>query len=92
MQGLAGCAGSCWIRHLYTDARYCRWAWKLKDMDTPASFSAIFRETSFVTSKDFLITRNRIKKINASYTLEGTVLANGYKIKYLGITITNNLK
>ena len=33
------------------------------------------------------ITRKRIKKINASYTLEGTVLDNIEKIKYLGITI-----
>ena len=37
------------------------------------------------------ITRKRIKKINASYTLEGTVLDNVEKIKYLGITITNDL-
>ena len=38
------------------------------------------------------ITRERIKKFNASYTLEGTVLNNVKKIKYLGITITNDLK
>ena len=38
------------------------------------------------------ITRKRIKKINASYNLEGTVLDNVENIKYLGITITNNLK
>ena len=38
------------------------------------------------------ITRKRIKKINASYTLEGTVLDNVEKIKYLGITISNDLK
>ena len=38
------------------------------------------------------ITRKRIKKINASYTLEGTVLDNIEKIKYLGITISNGLK
>ena len=36
--------------------------------------------------------RKRIKKINDSYTLEGTVLDNVEKIKYLGITITNTLK
>ena len=35
------------------------------------------------------ITRTPIKKINASYTLEGTVLDNVEKIKYLGINITN---
>ena len=34
------------------------------------------------------ITRKWIKKINASYTLEGKVLDNVNKIKYLGITIT----
>ena len=38
------------------------------------------------------ITRKRIKKINASYNLEGTVLDNVENIKYLGITITNDLK
>ena len=38
------------------------------------------------------ITRKRIKKINASYTLEGTVLNNVETIKYLGITIANDLK
>ena len=36
------------------------------------------------------ITRKRIKKINASYNLEGTVLENVEKIKYLGVTITND--
>ena len=38
------------------------------------------------------ITRKRIKKINASNTLEGTALDNVEKIKYHGITITNDLK
>ena len=38
------------------------------------------------------ITRKRIKKINASYSLEGTVLENVEKIEYLGVTITNDLK
>ena len=38
------------------------------------------------------ITRKRIKKINASYSLEGTVLENVEKIKYLSVTITNDLK
>ena len=38
------------------------------------------------------VTRKRIKKTIASYTLEGTVLDNAEKIKYLGITITNDLK
>ena len=31
-------------------------------------------------------------KIQASYTLEGTVLENVESIKYLGVTITNGLK
>ena len=34
------------------------------------------------------ITRKQIKKINASHSLEGTVLDNVEKIKYLGVTIT----
>ena len=38
------------------------------------------------------ITRKRIKKIIASYNLEGTVLDRVENIKYLGITITNDLK
>ena len=38
------------------------------------------------------IIRKRIKKINASYNLEGTVLDNVENIKYLGVTITNDLK
>ena len=32
------------------------------------------------------------KNINASYSLEGTALENVEKIKYLGVTITNDLK
>ena len=38
------------------------------------------------------ITRKWIKKITASYTLKETVLDNVGKIKYLGITITNDMK
>ena len=38
------------------------------------------------------ITRKRIKKINASYNLEGTVLNSVENIKCLGVTITNDLK
>ena len=38
------------------------------------------------------ITRKRTKMINASYNLEGTVLDNLENIKYLGVTITNDLK
>ena len=37
------------------------------------------------------LTRNRIKKIHASYTLEGTDLENVESIKYLGVTITSDL-
>ena len=38
------------------------------------------------------LTRKHLNKIHAFYTLEGTVLENVDKIKYLGITITNVLK
>ena len=38
------------------------------------------------------LTRKRIKKIHASYTLEGTDLVNVESIKYLGVTITSDLR
>ena len=38
------------------------------------------------------LTRKRIKKIHASYTLEGTNLENAESIKYLGVTITSDLR
>ena len=38
------------------------------------------------------IARKRIKKINASYSLEGKVLENAEKIKCLVVTISNDLK
>ena len=37
------------------------------------------------------LTRQRIKKINAVYS-EGTVLENVDNIKYLGVTVSKNLK
>ena len=38
------------------------------------------------------LTRKRVKKVIATYTLEGTVLENVDRIKYLGVTITNDLR
>ena len=38
------------------------------------------------------ITRKRVKKIHVSYTLERTVLENVESIKYLGVTITKDLR
>ena len=38
------------------------------------------------------LTRKRIKKIHASYTLKGTNLENVESIKYLGVTITSDLR
>ena len=38
------------------------------------------------------LTRKRIKKIHASYTLEGTDPENVENIIYLGVTITNDLR
>ena len=38
------------------------------------------------------VTRKRIKKIHVSYTLEGTDLENVESIKYLGVTITSDLR
>ena len=36
--------------------------------------------------------KKRIKKIHASYTLEGTDVENDESIKYLGVTITSDLR
>ena len=38
------------------------------------------------------LTRKHSNKIQASYTLEGTILENVDNIKYLGVTITSNLR
>ena len=38
------------------------------------------------------LTRKHLNKIQASYTLEGALLENVDNIKYLGVTITNDLK
>ena len=38
------------------------------------------------------LTRKRIRKIHASYTLEGTDLENVESIKYLGVTVTSDLR
>ena len=38
------------------------------------------------------LTRKRIKKVHASYALEGTDLENVESIKYLEITITSDLR
>ena len=38
------------------------------------------------------LTRKQISKIQASYTLEGTDLENVDSIKYLGVTITSDLR
>ena len=38
------------------------------------------------------LTRKHSNKIQASYTLEGAVLENVDSIKYLGVTITNDLR
>ena len=38
------------------------------------------------------LTNKRSSKIQAKYTLKGTVLENVESIKYLGVTITNDLK
>ena len=38
------------------------------------------------------IPRKRTNKVETSYTLEGTVLVNVDSIKYLGVTITHDLR
>ena len=49
-------------------------------------------EISTVKCNLMQITRKRIKNIHASYTLEGMVLENVENIKYLGVTIINDLR
>ena len=48
--------------------------------------------SDFMVRDMMQLTRKRIKKIHASYTLEGTDLENVESIKYLGVTITSDLK
>ena len=38
------------------------------------------------------ITRKWVKKIHASYTMEGMVLENVESVKYLGVAIANDLQ
>ena len=38
------------------------------------------------------LTRKWVKRVIATYTLEGTILENVDRIKYLGVTITNDLR
>ena len=45
-----------------------------------------------VKCKIMQLTRKHLNKIQASYTLEGAVLENVDSIKYLGVTITNDLR
>ena len=45
-----------------------------------------------VKSNMMQLTRKRIKKIHASYNLEGTDHENVESIKYLGVTITSDLR
>ena len=45
-----------------------------------------------ISASQMQITRKRTNKIEASYTLEGTVLENADSIKYLGVTITHHLR
>ena len=49
-------------------------------------------EISAVKFNIMQLTWKRIKKINAVYSLEGTVLENVDNIKYLGVTISKDLK
>ena len=38
------------------------------------------------------LTRKRVKRVIATYTLVGAILENVGRIKYLGVAITNNLR
>ena len=45
-----------------------------------------------ISTRQMQLTNKRSSKIHANYTLEGTVLENVENIKYLGVTIANDLK
>ena len=53
------------------------------------NYSQITMNLPFIS---FCFSKKRIKKIHASYTLEGTDLENVESIKYLGVTITSDLR
>ena len=60
--------------------RLGNWAWKWSMRFQPVKCNMM------------QLTRKHLNKIQASHTLEGTVLENVDYIKYLGVTITNDLK
>ena len=59
------------------------------DWVTPRKWGITFQPVKCIMMQ---LTRKRIKKIHASYTLEGTDLDNVESIKYLGVTITSVLR
>ena len=64
-----------------------------KDVDRLGSWARKWGMTSQpVTCNMMQLTKKRTNKIQASYKLEGTVLENVESIKYLGVTITKDLK
>ena len=50
------------------------------------------RRSTTTPPRSLQLTNKRSSKIQANYTLEGTLLENVESIKYLGVTITNDLK
>ena len=60
--------------------RLCRWARKCGMRFQPIKCNMM------------QLTRKWVKKVIATYTLEGTVFENVDRIKYLGVTITNDLR
>ena len=72
-----------WRRHSETSEGY--WSIGLLGKEMGMRFQS-------VKCNMMQLTRKRIKMIHASYTLEGTDFENVESIKYLGVTITNDLR
>ena len=71
---------------------HCSWASLLGRLPVLSAHSfASSRQLPFLNKQKWE-ERKRIKKIHASYTLEGTNLEKFESIKYLGVTITSDLR
>ena len=64
-----------------------RWYWSIVFLCKEVGYEILTCQMQYDAAD-----KKRIKKIHASYTLEGTDLENVESIKYLGVTITSDLR